>query len=169
MVQMQLSEYILSILKPMIRKPVKQYRENIPFEIGSKLRTVSEPHSCSKNVTQPEPFIVPPIWNKTDYHKTISNVWAKAAEELSGAEYILVSGYSLPKTDEFFRYLYALGSIGESRIKEFWVYDPDLTGNVRQRYESLLGGDVKGKLNFQSEKFRKFIEDIDKRLERFII
>src|SRR5258706_11739933 len=39
---------------------------------------------------EPEPVIVPPSWNKSDYHQTLSNVWAAAATDLSEAEYIFI-------------------------------------------------------------------------------
>ncbi|MGH7901699.1 MAG: hypothetical protein ACRENZ_08165, partial [Thermodesulfobacteriota bacterium] len=50
---------------------------------------------CGKKLKS-EPFIVPPTWNKTAHHQNISNVWSRAAHELSEAEHIIVSGYSLP-------------------------------------------------------------------------
>jgi hypothetical protein len=84
-----------------------------------------------------EPFIAPPTWNKTQYHAQLQAVWRAAAKELSDAENIIICGYSLPETDQFFRYLYALGSVGRSNLKRFWVVNPD--EKVRPRFESLCG------------------------------
>src|SRR5262249_3375273 len=44
-----------------------------------------------------EPVIVPPTWNKAEYHQQIERVWIRAARELSDAENIFVCGYSLPE------------------------------------------------------------------------
>ena len=85
----------------------------------------------------PEPLIIPPTWNKTQHYAEIRNVWSVAARHLSEAENIVVIGYSLPDTDHFFHYLYALGTVGTTRLKRFWITNPDDT--IRKRFESLLG------------------------------
>jgi len=83
------------------------------------------------------PFIAPPTWNKTQYHTQLESVWRAAAEELSEAENIVVCGYSLPETDQFFRYLYALGTVGKSSLRRFWVINPD--PDVEARFKALCG------------------------------
>ena len=81
--------------------------------------------------------IVPPTWNKGAYHNQIDRVWKKAARHLSEAEYIFIIGYSYPQTDEFFRYLYALGSIGDGWLEKLIVFNPDPA--VGERVKGLLG------------------------------
>src|SRR5205085_2387516 len=83
------------------------------------------------------PYVVPPTWNKSQYHSVLESVWQAAARELSTAENIIVCGYSLPESDQFFRYLYALGTVGELRLKRLWVFDPNET--VGKRFRGLLG------------------------------
>jgi hypothetical protein len=85
------------------------------------------------------PLLVPPTWNKAEHHRTIERVWRHAARELATARNIIVIGYSLPETDAFFRYLYALGTVSDTRIERFWVVDPDETNEVRDRFRALLG------------------------------
>src|SRR5439155_5247930 len=72
-----------------------------------------------------EPVLVPPTWNKADSHRALTRVWSRAATLLSEAENIIVIGYSMPETDAFFRYLYALGTVGPVMLKRFWVCDSD--------------------------------------------
>jgi NAD-dependent SIR2 family protein deacetylase len=91
---------------------------------------------CDSPVAQ-EPEIVPPTWNKGTHHTRLERAWKKAAAHLSEAECIFVIGYSLPPTDEFFRYLYALGSIGEGWLQRITVFNPD--PEVGQRFRGLLG------------------------------
>jgi hypothetical protein len=66
-------------------------------------------------------------------------VWRSAAKELAEAEDILVIGFSLPSTDSFFNHLYALGTEGASIIRRFWVFNPDATGAVENRFRGMLG------------------------------
>jgi hypothetical protein len=63
-------------------------------------------------------------------------VAAAAAEELRGAQSIIVCGYSLPDTGLFFQHLYAVGTIGEVFLRDFWVFNPDAT--LEDRFRSFL-------------------------------
>ena len=107
-------------------------RLNLTEHIEKKLTHCNTPRSK-------DPVIVPPTWNKTQYHHEIAAVWQNAARHLSEAENIFVIGYSLPETDQFFRYLFALGTMGDTLIKKFWVFDPEQTNKVEERYNQLLG------------------------------
>ena len=108
---------------------------------------------CCGTSVEPYPAIIPPTWNKTQYHSAILPVWRRAAVELSNAENIFVAGYSLPESDLFFKYLLALGMVGDRRIKRFWVFDVDSTGKVEARFRQLLGGDVRGRFKYFNSGF----------------
>jgi len=107
----------------------------VELRLASRLRSAQLRH-CDRAI-DPTPVIVPPTWNKTDYAPTLVGVWQQAADNLSDAENIFVCGYSLPETDSFFKYLYALGAVGRALIRRFWVFDPD--PNVEGRFRDLLG------------------------------
>jgi hypothetical protein len=98
-----------------------------------------------------EPLIVPPTWNKAQYHESIESVWQSAARELATAENIFVCGFSYPPTDEFFRYLYALGTIGQAPFKNFIVFDP--VDTVEKRFSDLLGPAAQGRFRFIEQTF----------------
>jgi len=85
-------------------------------------------------------------------------VWRTAASELANAEDIFVCGYSLPDTDQFFRYLYALGSVGETRVKRFWVFDPE--EKVADRFRELLGPTVQNRFEFHKKKFSEAVNSL---------
>jgi NAD-dependent SIR2 family protein deacetylase len=104
------------------------------LEFGDRL---SKHSHCEGSCLQPQPMIVPPTWNKGKFHSQLENVWRTAAGHLAEAENIFVVGYSLPPTDEFFRYFYALGSVGDSVFENFSVVDP--IGTAAERFRSLLG------------------------------
>jgi hypothetical protein len=100
-----------------------------------------------------EPFIVPPTWSKGEHQRTLASVWKRAALELRDAENIFIVGYSLPATDEFFRHLYALGTVGETVLQRLWVVDPDPGKVVEARYRSLLGPGAEQRFAFFPELF----------------
>ena len=138
--------------------------------VGSKISEY--PHAChgydadsDDAVSEPrliatEPVIVPPTWNKGDYHRELATVWNRAAYELSDAENIIVIGYSLPSSDQFFRYLYALGTIGSRPLKRFWVFNPDAT--VKESFDNILGVGVEGRFKFFDHRFDKAHDELKK-------
>ena len=105
---------------------------------------------CGDRVAD-EPIIVPPTWNKGQYHEQLELVWRAAASELANAENIFICGYSLPDTDQFFRYLYAVGTMGEALLRRFWVYDPDT--DVEARFRGLLGPMAVSRFRFAKTTF----------------
>lgn len=109
--------------------------QEVRFDVWSKFAKFSH---CDTSVSS-LPFLVPPTWNKTDHQETIRAVWQRAAQELTTAEHIFIIGYSLPETDAFFRTLYALGVVGDMPLKRIWVYNPDSSGGVEQRFRLLIG------------------------------
>jgi len=138
--------------------PLLGDKEFVSLDLYSKLSSSGLKHCGEK--TKPDPVIVPPTWNKTEYHQDLSNVWSRAASELSEAENIFVSGYSLTESDPFFRYLFALGSVGKVMIKHFWVFDPDEQNTVRPRFEKLIGSGIKDRFRFTNQVFEWAIQFI---------
>lgn len=85
-----------------------------------------------------ERFIVPPSWAKTAHYSKLKSVWRAAAQSLKEAKYISIIGYSFPEADYFFRYLFALGTEGETRIERIDLVDP-MAEVLCDRYASFLG------------------------------
>jgi hypothetical protein len=110
----------------------------------------------------PEPVIVPPSWNKADYHSALSDVWASAATHLSEAEQIFIIGYSLPETDSFFRHLYALGSVGAAPLRRVAVFNPDTSGATDKRFQALLGPGARARYEYHAIPFDQAIDHIKK-------
>jgi len=113
--------------------------------IGNRIHEMAH-YSRSKKQINTLPFIVPPSWNKADSHNQIATVWNRAAQELSEADSIYVIGYSLPNTDSFFRQLYALGTVGDTLLKRFWVYNPD--PSREDVFRGMLGPGAKERFKF---------------------
>jgi hypothetical protein len=103
--------------------------------------------------------IVPPTWNKaTTFRIGMQSVWQAAARHLAEAEEIFVLGYSVPPTDHFFHYLYGLGTMSSSRLKRFWVFNPDKS--VEPRYRNLLGPTADVRFIFFRKRFAPAINSL---------
>jgi hypothetical protein len=112
------------------------------------------------------PVLVPPTWNKTEYSEYLSPVWRAAAVELTEAKNIFIIGYSLPKTDLFFKYLFSIGTINPAlRLDRFWVFNPD--DKIKERYEEIIGQGLGRSFQFfggQNGFFSKAVDRIEKDL-----
>lgn len=89
-----------------------------------------------------EPLIVPPSESKAEGRSVLKCVWTQAFKMLSAAEVVVVIGYSLPDTDLFFRQFFALASISDTIIREFWLIDPE---PPLQRFQMLLRSTLESK------------------------
>lgn len=77
---------------------------------------------------------------------------ATAGRGLQEANNIFIVGYSLPPTDQFFRYLFALGTLGPTRLRRVWVFNPDQSKAVEGRFRGLVGRGVVGRFRYISGK-----------------
>lgn len=142
------------------------FREVQPFpeqeETVSKLMIGSDIRASIRDFdVDPQPVIVPPSWNKADYHRDLTEVWSSAASHLSEADYIFVMGYSLPETDSFFRHLYALGSESPKPLKKIGVFDPMPKGTaVDQRFRNLLGPGAEARYQYFENDFSAAIKSV---------
>ena len=134
-----------------------RYINTFQIDIGSKINRLKANYypGIEANLLDDFPLIVPPTWSKTEYHTILKNVWSQAANEISGAKYIIVIGYSLPPSDLFFQYLLALGMLDIHRIKSFWVIDPmDKSIN---RYKEFIGGPIEEMFRESPQVFDHFV------------
>jgi hypothetical protein len=95
------------------------------------------PHNCGAPY-RVEPYIVPPTPEKGQRRQALSTVWKRAATRLREAENIFVLGYSWPKSDQFFHQLFALGTVGHTILRRFYVFDPNPT--VKEHFATDLLG-----------------------------
>lgn len=137
-------------------RPFFEETKTATLNIGSSLDQFNHcDTACAR-----EPVLVPPTWNKARYQE-LNSVWQRAAEHLSEAENIFVVGFSLPTTDEFFRFLFALGTVGDARIERFWVFDP---ADVSPRFRDLLGATARTRFQWIGCGFDEAIREIANRL-----
>jgi hypothetical protein len=125
-----------------------------PISLGLGTRFGHWFETCLKRKVDPHPVIVPPTWKKGEYHRSLARVWRTAANHLKQAQYIFVSGYSLPETDGFFRLLYALGSASGEPLRYFGVFDP--SPNVDARFRAMLGPGAINRYHYEPFPFGNF-------------
>lgn len=131
--------------------------------VGSFLKSFFNDHAQPRAEVGSLPVIVPPSWNKADYHQVLSQVWATAAKHLSEAESIFILGYSLPETDAFFRHLYALGSVGKSPLRRIQVFNPEEEGGgADRRFSGLLGPGALNRYLYRPVPFEPAVAEIKK-------
>lgn len=143
-----------------IEKYFKEFRidtagttQDVQFQIFSSLPHFEPPGQTSR--LKRYPVVVPPTWNKSEYHSALSAVWKAAAKELSEAEHIFIMGYSLPSTDQFFHLLWALGSASDSLIRRIVVVNPDEEAGHRVRLQ--LGSQSEERFEYFKYNFRDAI------------
>lgn len=118
------------IAAPRLDKPKSQ-----TVEIANLL--VQQSCKACGGILAANPVIVPPTWNKGNVHTGLSSVWRAAATHLAEAENVFIIGYSLPDTDEFFRYFYALSTAGDTVFNAFVVVDTN--SQVFEKFKKILG------------------------------
>jgi NAD-dependent SIR2 family protein deacetylase len=129
-------------------------RGSIKLHVSKYFSHIRNHHKSKIEVDKTKSVIVPPSWNKNSYHGTISTVWQKASEKLSNAKNIVIIGYSLPESDSFFRYLFALGTLGSTRIRNIIVVNPEIAGgDVDNRFKGLIGESILSRYKYIEKKF----------------
>jgi NAD-dependent SIR2 family protein deacetylase len=124
---------------------VLDQQSSVKLEYGPKFR--GKAHNCG-TPWKPFPYMVPPTWDKASASNGLQHVWQRAAKELGSADNIVVIGYSMPVTDTFFRYLFALGSDSDVELERFVVINGPAGQESDQRFRDLLGPTSAG--GFQS-------------------
>ena len=127
----------------------------MPLRVSRVLGEITP--QCGHANDDVEPAIVPPTWNKTQYHLAFGPVWRRAAAEIAQAREITVIGYSLPKSDAFFRDLLALGLAGRTRLRKLTVVDPSPL--VPKRFQRLLGPEIRRGFDPRQSTFADYVVD----------
>jgi hypothetical protein len=85
------------------------------------------------------PLLVPPTWQKIAAGAILS-VWDAAVQAISKATRILLIGFSIPATDQHFKYLLAMGLKDNSSLRMVRIVDPRASA-LRTQYESVFRED----------------------------
>ena len=84
------------------------------------------------------PALAPPTWRK-DFLGQLPYVWGKAVDTLRTATRIVVLGYSIPSTDQHFKYLLAAGLQDNISLRKVFIVNPALAEeDTKQHLERRL-------------------------------
>ena len=83
-----------------------------------------------------EPVIVPPTWAKGGQSDVLRPVWARALAALREAGRIFIIGYSMPSTDQFFRYMLALALASNEMLDKVIVVNT--SADAQKTFEELF-------------------------------
>ena len=83
------------------------------------------------------PQLVPPTWRKL-FTGELRKVWDKSIQSLVGATRIIVIGFSIPPTDNHFKYLMAAGLQKNISLREIIFVNPDKM-YLEQRAKDIFG------------------------------
>jgi len=104
--------------------PLNAFKEDLPKQTALSVSR-AHPDLLALGLVGDLPFIVPPAMSKGEHQRKILPVWKQAALELGEARHIFICGYSLPSTDEFFKTLFALGTVGDDSLLNVVALNPD--------------------------------------------
>jgi hypothetical protein len=85
--------------------------------------------------------IVPPTWakynTKNEFRKELRKNWKEAFDKITETNRIVFIGYSLPKSDAYFRYFLKLAVSQAENLKEIKVVckDKDKNGEIEENYK----------------------------------
>jgi hypothetical protein len=115
-------------------------------------------HNCFKyelpgDLDPSNVFLVPPNWNKYGFYSKIKPLWNLAKKAIRDCQYLYFIGYSLPKTDNLFRQLFALSLLDQKSKKEIKIFNPEEAyrknpDNIIERYNSIIGQSLKRKTSY---------------------
>lgn len=95
----------------------------IPEGKRSEVRAFSSFEEVIKQGLAPQ--LIPPTWRK-DSLSAFSSIWTEAIRSLGRATRIVVIGFSIPPTDQHFRYLLAAGLSNNISLREIVFVDPNI-------------------------------------------
>lgn len=103
-----------------------------------------------------KPVFVPPTWSKSALYKGFGNIWNTTIKEFEKAHQIVFVGYSLPDSDQFFRYLLARGLQNNGDLKRVIV--TNISGKVIERYKRVIPSGIA--ILFHKGRFQDLSEQI---------
>ena len=78
------------------------------------------------------PLLLPPTWRK-DITGSLSSVWDAAVKALRSATRVVIIGYSIPVTDQHFKYLLAAGLQNNISVRDIVFVNPDRNREAIER------------------------------------
>ena len=108
--------------------------------VGGYGESVAFPNYRALRQERFNPLLVPPTWQKA-FRGPLSTVWSDAVAALTTATRVIIVGYSVPGTDQHFRYLLGAGFQKNISLRKVFFVNPALADQESQKQlrERLFG------------------------------
>ena len=102
------------------------------------------------------PQLIPPTWKK-DSRGAFNDIWDRSLRALTGATRVVVIGFSIPATDQHFKYLLAAGLQENYSLREIVFVNPEIE-MVKERCQNLFSSQAynPAKLRFVASSLEAF-------------
>lgn len=102
--------------------------------------TNDDPKPFSQETAGKHMAIVPPTWRKQATLPAYEHQWSVIRDALCGVRRLVFIGYSLPKTDLYFRHFLALALAQNNHLPKVYVVNPGINSQttVRENYLDLF-------------------------------
>jgi len=112
---------------------IDKYKNRVNFFKDQGIFTLAKLHGTASEPSS----ITPPTSRKLDSEK-MTPVWRLSYNLIAEANHIRIIGYSMPKSDNHFRFLLAAGLSKSKNLKSIDIICLDENGDVRQRFASVI-------------------------------
>lgn len=111
----------------------------------------------------PRLFIQPPTWHK-GFKNPLARVWDCAIDRIGTASSVMIMGYSIPETDQHFRYFLAAGLQDNISLRRI-VFVNDKAEELKERLFSFMRKELEddGIIKVVPQKIWDFFYDADQR------
>jgi SIR2-like domain len=102
-----------------------------------------------------DPLIMPPIFSKMEYGKSLNKAWLTALKRLRKTKNVIIVGYSLPSTDIYMQYFLKAGLGPNVNLNKIFVFDPLLFENdeschaMIERYKTCFSPQLQDRIIFK--------------------
>ena|SRR3990170_4527934 len=108
------------------------------IEEREKSEQTAAPEPSGKNHVADYMAIVPPTWRKEVWKGGLAHQWSVMKHGLERARKIVFIGYSLPRSDLYFRHFLALALCPNNFLPRVYVWNPSILDPASDEHESYV-------------------------------
>lgn len=105
------------------------------------------------------PDLIPPTWRKV-FDGNLEGVWDNAIDAIKSATRIFVIGFSVPETDNHFKYLLASGLQDNISLRDVVFVNPDAASDFKTRIGNLFAMSQNSRLSFAAEYAESYLGNL---------
>jgi|WetSurMetagenome_2_1015567.scaffolds.fasta_scaffold12295_2 hypothetical protein len=103
------------------------------------------------------PELIPPTWRKV-FDGNLEGVWNDAIDAIKIATRIVIVGFSVPETDNHFKYLLAAGLQSNISLRDIVFVNPDGSQEFKERISNLFTTPQSSRVSFESSMTEQYMK-----------